>query len=93
MVRLGIKVQYRSCGRIGDMLKEVKAISIMLVVQFIFAGMYILFKLTVDDGTNLRILVAYRLSFATISMLPLALIFQRFPFCYILYIIVIFALY
>ncbi|CAG7864601.1 unnamed protein product [Brassica rapa] len=77
MVRLGIKVQYRSCGRIGDMLKEVKAISIMLVVQFIFAGMYILFKLTVDDGTNLRILVAYRLSFATISMLPLALIFQR----------------
>uniref|UniRef100_M4E7L1 WAT1-related protein n=2 Tax=Brassica campestris TaxID=3711 RepID=M4E7L1_BRACM len=59
------------------MLKEVKAISIMLVVQFIFAGMYILFKLTVDDGTNLRILVAYRLSFATISMLPLALIFQR----------------
>ncbi|XP_013696430.2 WAT1-related protein At1g25270-like isoform X2 [Brassica napus] len=77
MVRLGIKVQYRSCGRIEDMLKEVKAISIMLVVQFIFAGMYILFKLTVDDGTNLRILVAYRLSFATISMLPLALIIQR----------------
>ncbi|WZZ16575.1 hypothetical protein YC2023_109664 [Brassica napus] len=34
-------------------------------------------QLTVDDGTNLRILVAYRLSFATISMLPLALIFQR----------------
>ncbi|KAG2269599.1 hypothetical protein Bca52824_064154 [Brassica carinata] len=39
--------------------------------------MYILFKLTVDDGTNLRVVVAYRLSFATISMLPLALIFQR----------------
>lgn len=66
--------------RTGDMLKEVKAIVVMLVLQFIFAGMYILFKLTVDDGTNLKVLVAYRLSFATISMLPLALIFQRFPF-------------
>ncbi|KAJ0257850.1 EamA domain-containing protein [Hirschfeldia incana] len=65
-------------GRIGVMLlKEVKAIITMLVIQVIFAGMYILFKLTVGDGTNLRVLVAYRLSFATISMLPLALIFQR----------------
>ncbi|KAF3490013.1 hypothetical protein F2Q69_00054198 [Brassica cretica] len=59
------------------MLEEVKAVIAMLVVQFIFAGMFILFKLTAHDGTNLRILVAYRLSFATLFMFPLALIFQR----------------
>ncbi|XP_013597247.1 PREDICTED: WAT1-related protein At1g25270-like [Brassica oleracea var. oleracea] len=59
------------------MLEEVKAVIAMLVVQFIFAGMFILFKITAHDGTNLRILVAYRLSFATLFMFPLALIFQR----------------
>ncbi|XP_009103056.1 WAT1-related protein At1g25270 isoform X2 [Brassica rapa] len=59
------------------MLEEVKAAIAMLVVQFIFAGMFILFKITAHDGTNLRILVAYRLSFATLFMFPLALIFQR----------------
>ncbi|ESQ34197.1 hypothetical protein EUTSA_v10009312mg [Eutrema salsugineum] len=53
------------------------AIIALLVVQFIFAGMFVLFKLTADDGTNLRVLVAYRLVFATLFMLPLALIFQR----------------
>ncbi|KAL9307267.1 WAT1-related protein [Arabidopsis thaliana] len=56
---------------------EMKSVVAMVAVQFIFAGMFILFKITVDDGTNLKVLVAYRLSFATIFMLPLALIFQR----------------
>lgn len=55
-----------------------KGVVTMVAVQFMFAGMFILFKLTVDDGTNLKVLVAYRLSFATLFMLPLALIFQRF---------------
>ncbi|CAA7033415.1 unnamed protein product [Microthlaspi erraticum] len=59
------------------MWEEVKAIIAMLVVQFMFAGMFILFKITADDGTNLKVFVAYRLCFATLSMLPLALIFQR----------------
>ncbi|EOA39449.1 hypothetical protein CARUB_v10012629mg [Capsella rubella] len=49
----------------------------MVAVQFMFAGMFILFKVTANDGTNLKILVAYRLSFATLFMFPLALIFQR----------------
>ncbi|CAH8358513.1 unnamed protein product [Eruca vesicaria subsp. sativa] len=59
------------------MWEEVKAVIAMLAVQFIFAGMFIFFKITAHDGTNLRILVAYRLSFATLFMFPLALIFQR----------------
>ncbi|CAA7033414.1 unnamed protein product [Microthlaspi erraticum] len=56
---------------------EVKAIAAMLVVQFMFAGMFVLFKITIHDGTNLKVLVAYRLCFATLSILSLALIFQR----------------
>lgn len=59
------------------MLEEAKAIVAMLVVQFMFAGMFVLFKITADDGTNLKVFVAYRLCLATLSMLPLALIFQR----------------
>lgn len=66
-------------GRIREMWEEMKGVVTMVAVQFMFAGMFILFKLTVDDGTNLKVLVAYRLSFATLFMLPLALIFQRFP--------------
>lgn len=63
---------------------EMKSVVAMVAVQFMFAGMFILFKITVDDGTNLKVLVAYRLSFATLFMLPLALIFQRFPtFCFL----------
>ncbi|CAA7033413.1 unnamed protein product [Microthlaspi erraticum] len=56
---------------------EVKAIAAMLVVQFMFAGMFVLFKITAHDGTNLKILVAYRLCLATLAMFSLALIFQR----------------
>ncbi|XP_010499130.1 PREDICTED: WAT1-related protein At1g25270-like [Camelina sativa] len=54
-----------------------KGVISMVAVQFMFAGMFILFKITAHDGTNLKILVAYRLSFATLFMFPLALIFQR----------------
>ncbi|CAH2033959.1 unnamed protein product [Thlaspi arvense] len=59
------------------MWEEVKGVIVMLVVQFMYAGMFVLFKLTAKDGANLRVLVAYRLVFATLSMLPLALIFER----------------
>jgi hypothetical protein len=47
-----------------------KGIVAMVAFQFILAGMFILLKLTAADGTNLKVLVAYRLSFATLSFFP-----------------------
>lgn len=70
------------------MWEDLKGILALVLVQFMFAGMFILFKITANDGTSLKVLVAYRLTFATLFMLPLALIFQRFPiFPYILIVI------
>ncbi|KAK9989179.1 hypothetical protein SO802_029418 [Lithocarpus litseifolius] len=49
----------------------------MVVVQIVYAGMNILYKLVSENGVNLRILIAYRMLFATAFMVPLALIFER----------------
>ncbi|KAJ0266089.1 WAT1-related protein [Hirschfeldia incana] len=54
-----------------------KAITAMVVVQIATAVLNILFKLAVVDGMEPRVLVAYRLFFATLFMLPLSFIFQR----------------
>ncbi|KAL1223636.1 WAT1-related protein [Cardamine amara subsp. amara] len=64
-------------GRICEMWREMKGITAMLLVQIATAGLNILFKLVMEDGMNPRVLVAYRLVFATLLMLPLSFIFQR----------------
>lgn len=66
------------------MWREMKAITAMVVVQIATAVLNILFKLAVVDGMEPRVLVAYRLFFATLFMLPLSFIFQRlfFSFCF-----------
>lgn len=70
--------------KICEMWREMKAITAMVVVQIATAVLNILFKLAVVDGMEPRVLVAYRLFFATLFMLPLSFIFQRlfFSFCF-----------
>ncbi|KAF2564650.1 hypothetical protein F2Q70_00015598 [Brassica cretica] len=63
--------------KICEMWREMKAITAMVVVQIATAVLNILFKLAVVDGMEPRVLVAYRLFFATLFMLPLSFIFQR----------------
>ncbi|KAJ4909772.1 WAT1-related protein [Raphanus sativus] len=63
--------------KIYEMWREMKAITAMVVVQIATAVLNILFKLAVVDGMEPRVLVAYRLFFATLFMLPLSFIFQR----------------
>ncbi|XP_010415424.1 PREDICTED: WAT1-related protein At1g68170 isoform X1 [Camelina sativa] len=63
--------------RICEMWREMRSITAMVVVQIATAGLNILFKLAMEDGMNPSVLVAYRLLFATIFMLPLSFIFQR----------------
>ncbi|KAK7328222.1 hypothetical protein VNO77_22324 [Canavalia gladiata] len=57
--------------------QDLKPVLLMLVVQIAFAGVNILYKLAVNDGMNLRVIVAYRFAFATAFMAPLALIVER----------------
>ncbi|KAJ7968122.1 WAT1-related protein [Quillaja saponaria] len=62
---------------LSNVVKGWKAVMAMVVTQITYAGMNILYKLVAEDGMNLRILIAYRLMFASAFMLPLALILER----------------
>ncbi|KAI3968593.1 hypothetical protein MKW92_049181 [Papaver armeniacum] len=58
-------------------LNGVKPALVMVVVQIVFAGMNVFYKLAMNDGMNMMILVAYRSLFATAFVLPLAFFFER----------------
>lgn len=49
----------------------------MVLVQTMFAGANIFYKLAANDGMNVKILVAYRFLFASAFMIPLALYVER----------------
>lgn len=50
---------------------------LMVIVQASFAGVNVVYKLAANDGMKLRLVVAYRLLFATAFITPLALFFER----------------
>ncbi|KAJ0097470.1 hypothetical protein Patl1_27732 [Pistacia atlantica] len=56
---------------------KLKPAIIMVIVQFIVAMVNIFYKLAVNDGMSVRILIAYRFIFATACVVPFALIFER----------------
>lgn len=64
-------------GYLCNVIQSSKPGILMVVVQIVYAGMNILYKLVSENGVNLRILIAYRMLFATAFMVPLALIFER----------------
>ncbi|GMJ06959.1 Usually multiple acids move in and out Transporters 24 [Hibiscus trionum] len=64
-------------GRIGNLVHRLKPPLLMVVVQFIFAGINLMYKLAANDGMSLRLIVVYRFLFASVIMIPLALIFER----------------
>ncbi|XWS55190.1 hypothetical protein CRYUN_Cryun10bG0153300 [Craigia yunnanensis] len=64
-------------GRIGNLVDGLKPPFLMVLVQVIFAGINMMYKLAANDGMNLRIIIAYRFIFATFVMVPLALILER----------------
>ncbi|KAF2321269.1 hypothetical protein GH714_038425 [Hevea brasiliensis] len=64
-------------GKIRKLVYGSKEVLIMVVVQLVYAGSNITYKLAASDGMSVRIIVAYRYIFATIFMIPLALFFER----------------
>ncbi|KAG8503806.1 hypothetical protein CXB51_001908 [Gossypium anomalum] len=64
-------------GEIIKILHGLKHAMLMVVIQVIFAGVNVLYKLAANDGMSLRIIVAYRFLFATAVMVPLSLLVER----------------
>ncbi|KAG0502749.1 hypothetical protein HPP92_002821 [Vanilla planifolia] len=49
----------------------------MVLVQIVFAGVNLFYKLAINDGMDLSVLVAYRYLFATVSLAPFAFFFRK----------------
>lgn len=75
---LRLKLEMLRWGQIRNLIHGLKPALMMVVVQVAFAGVNIFYKLAANDGMSLRVIIAYRLIFATILMFPLALILERF---------------
>jgi hypothetical protein len=60
-----------------NVVQGLKPTLLMVMVQMTFAGVNVLYKLAVNDGMNLRIVVAYRFIFATAFIAPLAFVLER----------------
>ncbi|XP_054800137.1 WAT1-related protein At1g25270-like [Prosopis cineraria] len=61
---------------VSNALHRLKPAMLMVVVQIAYAGVNVLYKLAVNDGMNLRVVVAYRFIFATVFIAPLALVLE-----------------
>ncbi|XP_015691888.2 WAT1-related protein At1g68170-like [Oryza brachyantha] len=62
----------------GGVAEGVKPVAAMVVVQVVFAGVNIFYKLAVVcDGMDMRVLVAYRYLFASAVLAPLAYFIER----------------
>ena len=64
-------------GKLSDIVDAAKPAIVMVIVNLVFGGVNIFYKLALNDGINPRILVAYRFIFATAFMFPLAFILER----------------
>lgn len=58
-------------------MEGVKPVAGMVLVQVVFAGVNIFYKLALNDGMDSRILVAYRYLFAAAFLCPLAFFMER----------------
>ncbi|CAN1169026.1 WAT1-related protein At1g25270 [Linum perenne] len=58
---------------------------IMVVIQVSYTVSIVLYKLAANHGMNLRVLIAYRLMFATVFITPLAVILERASLAQTLY--------
>jgi hypothetical protein len=67
----------QNMGQLCNVIHGLKPGIVMIVVQIGYAALNILYKVVAEDGVNVRILIAYRMMFASAFMIPLALVFGR----------------
>lgn len=67
-------------GKIRTVVHGLKPTILMVIAESILGGSNVLYKLAVNEGSDLRILVAYRFLFAAAFMIPIAFYVERsFP--------------
>jgi hypothetical protein len=59
-----------------------RPVAAMVLVQVVFAGVNIFYKLAVSNGMDMRVLVAYRYLFASAFLAPLAYFIERYIYIY-----------
>ncbi|KAJ0053591.1 hypothetical protein Pint_03059 [Pistacia integerrima] len=67
-------------GQFCNCIQGLKPALMMVVVQIVFAGVNVLYKLAADEGMSFSVIVAYRLIFATAFMIPLAFFLESVVF-------------
>ena len=65
-------------ARCGGFVEKAKPYIAMISLQFGYAGMNVLTKVSLNQGMSHYVLVVYRHAFATISIAPFALILERY---------------
>uniref|UniRef100_M8CVY9 WAT1-related protein n=1 Tax=Aegilops tauschii TaxID=37682 RepID=M8CVY9_AEGTA len=64
-------------GGYGDLFEKAKPYIAMICLQFGYAGMNVITKVSLNGGMSHYVLVVYRHAFATVSIAPFALILER----------------
>jgi len=64
-------------GCCGDLFHRCKPYIAMISLQFGYAGMNVITKVSLNHGMSHYVLVVYRHAFATISIAPFALMLER----------------
>ncbi|KAK9218029.1 hypothetical protein WN943_006663 [Citrus x changshan-huyou] len=64
-------------GQICNLIHGLKPVLMMVVASAAFAGVNIFYKLAANDGMSLRVIIAYRLIFASAFTVPVALLLER----------------
>ncbi|WRX13341.1 hypothetical protein QQP08_005828 [Theobroma cacao] len=64
-------------GKIGNLIHGLKLPNVHGAESGTVAVINVTYKLAANDGMGLKIVVVYRLTFATVIMVPLALILER----------------
>jgi hypothetical protein len=62
----------------GGFMEKAKPYFAMICLQFGYAGMNVITKVSLNHGMSHYVLVVYRHAFATISIAPFALILERY---------------
>ncbi|XP_044979396.1 WAT1-related protein At1g68170-like [Hordeum vulgare subsp. vulgare] len=61
----------------GGVLEAARPVAAMVVVELVFSAMQIFIKLALDDGMDVRVLVAYRPMFGAAFLCPVAFLVER----------------
>jgi hypothetical protein len=64
-------------ARYGGLVEKAKPYIAMISLQFGYAGMNVLTKVSLNQGMSHYVLVVYRHAFATLSIAPFALFLER----------------